>query len=95
MTSIHTIISPTFFYCLESAQKKLKVAEEVNKSTILHANEDTENERNESETENTESKDKHNTKTKKGKLKPSSEKNDLPTEKAMQRAADIIEMLKD
>ena len=85
----------TVFYCIETAEQKLKMAKEVDISATLHANQDTENEINESETENIESKGNQKSKKKKGKIKSSSEKNDLPTEKAMQRAADIIEMLKD
>ena len=80
---------------LETAKQKLKMAEEAQNSGILHVNQDAANESEESKTENTENENKHNAKTKKRKIKSSSEKNELPTEKVIQRAADIIEMLKD
>ena len=80
---------------LETAEQKLKTTQEVDKSVTLTENQDTENKCKESKTENTESEPKHKSKPKKGKNKSSSEKNDLPTEKVLQRAADIVEMLKE
>ena len=62
----------------------------VQSDKLINANESTE-----SKTDNTENENKHNVKTKKRKIKPISEKSELPTEKVIQRATDIIEMLKD